>query len=259
LGKFKLGSVCRLQEQDVWVRQQIAVSQAGGSSGGHVSGPNNNNEHAQSSQDQSGDVSVLQAVELTLAQFDGLVEGYAARAAHEASLCAAAGAACTSPLLRPMEREHHVFMQNNGELYDIVDGWLAGQWGDAAAHHQAVAAGDSGESSMIRNRGWKATANGGAILRLQQQQQNRRSSQAVPSVAHSRPWAAAKAALQGGAADPLTPEQWMRLVSISERCSSLIKVSGDLSDLFLGHATWDSFTNVRRVPRSWLHDTDLCS
>lgn len=31
------------------------------------------------------------------------------------------------------------------------------------------------------------------------------------------------------------------------KCSALIKVSADLSDIFMGHSTWDSFTAMTRI------------
>lgn len=31
------------------------------------------------------------------------------------------------------------------------------------------------------------------------------------------------------------------------KCSALIKVSADLSDIFFGHSTWDSFTAMTRI------------
>lgn len=31
------------------------------------------------------------------------------------------------------------------------------------------------------------------------------------------------------------------------KCSALVKVTGDLSDLLLGHSTWDTFTAMMRI------------
>jgi hypothetical protein len=39
-------------------------------------------------------------------------------------------------------------------------------------------------------------------------------------------------------------ERWLSDLGSPERCSALIKVTGDLSDILVGHATWDSFTQV---------------
>lgn len=92
-----------------------------------------------------------------------------------------------------------------GELYDIVDGWLAGAWGDVQAHHPD----------------W--------------------------DIAHWRTrWHAPKHA-----------SAWLRAVAVAERCSGIIKVTGDLSDLFIGHATWDSFTNVGLNP-SYFSEICVC-
>lgn len=34
---------------------------------------------------------------------------------------------------------------------------------------------------------------------------------------------------------------------LSGKCSALIKVSADLSDIYMGHSTWDSFTAMTRI------------
>lgn len=37
------------------------------------------------------------------------------------------------------------------------------------------------------------------------------------------------------------------LLLCTGKCSALIKVSADLSDIFFGHSTWDSFTAMTRI------------
>ena len=43
---------------------------------------------------------------------------------------------------------------------------------------------------------------------------------------------------------PLPPA---RQVALSGKCSALIKLAPDLSDLFMAHATWDTFTAMLRI------------
>jgi hypothetical protein len=60
-------------------------------------------------------------VELLLAQFDGLVEGYAARYEQEyASKDKAGGGSGHPRRFERMTRDQHLFLQANGELYDIM-------------------------------------------------------------------------------------------------------------------------------------------
>lgn len=37
------------------------------------------------------------------------------------------------------------------------------------------------------------------------------------------------------------------MVRLTGKCSALVKVSADLSDVFFGHSTWDSFTAMTRI------------
>jgi hypothetical protein len=38
------------------------------------------------------------------------------------------------------------------------------------------------------------------------------------------------------------------------KCSALIKVSEDLSDIFFGHSTWDSYTAMTRIYKHYEFD-----
>lgn len=38
------------------------------------------------------------------------------------------------------------------------------------------------------------------------------------------------------------------------KCSALIKVTGDLGDLLIGHSTWDSFTAMTRIFKHYEFD-----
>jgi hypothetical protein len=37
------------------------------------------------------------------------------------------------------------------------------------------------------------------------------------------------------------------VLRVTGKCSALVKVSADLSDVFFGHSTWDSFTAMTRI------------
>lgn len=173
-------------------------------------------------------ITMWAAVQLLNAQFDGLIEGYAARVAED-----------SSGSLGPMTRAEHVFLQNNGELYDIVDGWLAGAWGNATDAVRARA----------RQRPW---------LKQQQQhgqEQDMEEEQEVGSdgEANARNVRTKRSSSSRRRASPLSPEEWLAEVAglyTHERCTAIVKVSGDLSDLLLAHATWDSFTQVGSCLRS---------
>ena len=44
-----------------------------------------------------------------------------------------------------------------------------------------------------------------------------------------------------------TPDGLYRALALSGRCSSLVAVTPDLSDLLVGHATWDSFSQMTKI------------
>ncbi|KAF8067359.1 Acsf3 [Scenedesmus sp. PABB004] len=141
---------------------------------------------------------------LLLAQLDGLWEGYdAAMTAAAAASAAAAreaggGAAAGAPHHEHrLTREGVVFLNSNGELYDVLDMYDA---------HAAAARRD---------------AMGPAEL-----------------FTHLATLGAARAAPCRTA-----PRRGQR----AGKCSALVKVAADLSDIFFGHSTWDSYTAMTRI------------
>eukprot|EP00955_Chlamydomonas_euryale_P070636 360817-Chlamydomonas_euryale.AAC.1 len=47
----------------------------------------------------------------------------------------------------------------------------------------------------------------------------------------------------------LSRDAVLSAVALAGRCSALIKVAADLSDVFVGHSTWDSYTSALTPPR----------
>eukprot|EP00775_Hariotina_reticulata_P011811 gene11811-11955_t len=117
-----------------------------------------------------------QVVVLLQAQVDGLYEGYAAAMTAAEAEASAAGKQLE---VSPLGREDIIFLNSNGELYDLLD--------------------------MYDSK-------------------------------------AAQAKL-----DSMTADELYRHVALQGKCSALIKVTADLSDILFGHSTWDSFTAMTRI------------
>lgn len=145
------------------------------------------------------------AVGLVQTQFDGLVEGYQAAAAECANT-----AGCAS--VDQLDRSALVFLNNNGELYDIID-HLQGQKPLQAEQE-------------VQEQAEGASRRGGRGQR-------------------SRPWPHVQ--LGDLAKFELGPEAMLSLVALQGHCSGLIKVVGDLSDVLIGHSTWDTYTSALRI------------
>jgi hypothetical protein len=113
-----------LNQQEAWVREQIAgrapdrsgsIKQAGEEDQRSGSG---SQWHSSTKPDPPD---VWSALEVLLAQFDGLVEGYAARYEHDYGSGGMAGASSgQARRFERMTRDQHLFLQSNGELYDIM-------------------------------------------------------------------------------------------------------------------------------------------
>jgi len=218
-----------LKDQEAWVREQVLLHSPLARWG--------QPQERRRLQQEPEQLGLWGAVELVMAQFDGLMEGYAARVDREEALAAAAAAGSGAngrgkAALGRMSREDHMFLQNNGELYDIIDGWLAGAWGNASDYHAAGAA-PAGSSSRFKRSSMR-THDIKSSARQQQQQQR-----ASDAAAWRDRWLRSRG----------DPGQWLNDVALGsrERCTALIKVTADLSDLFMGHATWDSFTQMTRI------------
>eukprot|EP00879_Flechtneria_rotunda_P007490 GHRR01007858.1.p1 GENE.GHRR01007858.1~~GHRR01007858.1.p1 ORF type:complete len:452 (+),score=148.73 GHRR01007858.1:378-1733(+) len=111
-----------------------------------------------------------QVVGLLLGQFDGLYAGYWTAMGAEAG---------NNGSDRILAREEVLFLNSNGELYDILD------YFDSTGAQDRLAA--------------------------------------------------------------MTADQLYTHVALQGKCSALIKVTADLSDMFFGHSTWDSYTAMTRI------------
>ncbi|PNH12428.1 Phospholipase B-like 1 [Tetrabaena socialis] len=172
---------------------------------------------------------------LVQAQFEGLVEGYQARAREEARLLALRGSqqqqqqrhgggedtrrrsrrlAASSRTAAVsigggggsdvtvgwLERRDIMFLNGNGDVYDIIDALEAGYGRNAAAAGSGNSSSDDGGDRL-------------------------------PS------WAKLDD-------DPL---RMALKLGLQGKCSALIKVTGDLGELLMGHSTHDSFTAMTRI------------
>ncbi|GBF96124.1 hypothetical protein Rsub_08872 [Raphidocelis subcapitata] len=117
--------------------------------------------------------------------WDGLVEGYAARARAEA----AGGGG-----LDPLARDDLLFLHSNGDLYDIID------------MYEAQAASAAGRRVMPRS----ARAGSKAF-------------------------------------DQMGPLELAQAFELAGKCSALVKVKEDLSEIFFGHSTWDNYMAMQRI------------
>ena len=52
---------------------------------------------------------------------------------------------------------------------------------------------------------------------------------------------------QGYSPEGRTPSQVFHDIALQGRCSALIAVTPDFSDIFLGHSTWDSYSQMTKV------------
>ncbi|KAI8474290.1 MAG: phospholipase B-like protein [Monoraphidium minutum] len=170
-----------IHKQDKWVRRQVAAAAAGedlegdGGCGGAEDGGCGKGGTAKR---------YWSAVGLALAQWDGLVAGYAARSAAEGG-GGGVGA---------LTREDLLFLHSNGDLYDVID------------MYEAKAAAARGETTMPR------------------------SSRVGPK-----------------RFDEMSAGELWQALALQGKCSALVKVKEDLSDIFFGHSTWDNFMAMLRI------------
>ncbi|KAL4431400.1 hypothetical protein ABPG75_006656 [Micractinium tetrahymenae] len=177
-----------IQEQDRWARGRCAAG-AGQQQGGEVR-----------------EARFWQSVCLLLHQFDGLKAGYRA----------AAAAADDAGAIGDMSDWDFLFLESNGDLYDIID---AGQ--------------PDQRPSWIQS---------GAEPRIP----------TVHGKGGGRHWAALEAAARE---DPeKAAAKLFSKVALSGKCSALIKLAPDLSDIYMGHSTWDTYTAQLRIYKHYSFD-----
>ncbi|KAG2448337.1 hypothetical protein HYH02_006919 [Chlamydomonas schloesseri] len=172
-------------------------------------------------------------------QFDGLVDGYQARAKQEQGqeqrlqqqvaagqqggvkggrrMAAGGGEGSGNEDVAVgwLERRDLMFLNSNGDVYDIMDALEAGYgYGDDSDGDES-GRGSSSSSSSSSSSGVGAARRG-------------RRHPAAADIDESPLRMSLKLGLQG-------------------KCSALIKVTGDLGDLLVGHSTHDSFTAMTRI------------
>lgn len=129
---------------------------------------------------------------------------------------AAAASADDAAAIGDMSDWDFLFLQSNADLYDIID---AGQ--------------PNQRPSWIQ---------GGAEPRIP----------TVRGRSGGRHWAALDAATRE---DPeRAAAKLFSQVALSGKCSALIKLAPDLSDIFMGHSTWDTYTAQLRIYKHYAFD-----
>ncbi|GAX74564.1 hypothetical protein CEUSTIGMA_g2013.t1 [Chlamydomonas eustigma] len=151
---------------------------------------------------------MMRSVGLVLEQFEGLVQGYQARSQVEATLRRTEPSADSRDdkegvSVGWLERKDLVFLNNNGDLYDIIE-------------------------HLQNKKIYREFTAGEGLLN-------------PPSRISPR--------MHTGdiATDAVNATSTFNKVALQGRCSAIIKVAGDLSDVFVGHSTWDSYTNALRI------------
>jgi hypothetical protein len=119
-----------------------------------------------------------------------------------------------------------MFLNSNGELYDLIDYFDAGFGNDDGWQASLNWA---NQAPLRSSRGGAASISG----------QPRSRSNAVTGSQLQRRWQRAF--------DTLDPDGLVTAIAGDGHCSAVIKVTGDLGDLLMGHATWDSYTAMTRI------------
>ena len=214
------GPTAWLAEQDGWLRAEVARRLRGEPSRGRGKGGEGQGEGEgrELENDDDGDddgmpIEYWRAAAGTLEQLDGLAEGY--RAAFEEASSSSSASSSPPPPLPDLSYEDLRFLNANGELYDVLEHFKNKE-------EEEERGGDTKERNRLSGTGRVRAA------------------------------LASSAALAGGVgagseADARRGDRLYRALALSGRCSSLVAVTPDLSDLLLGHATWDSFSQMTKI------------
>ena len=178
-----------------------------------------------------GDRAYWTAVALMLRQWDGLVAGYEARAAA----AAAAGGAEADAVGR-LSRADLLFLHSNGDLYDLIDKYDAEDDDAAAAAQEAEAM----EAEVMQ-------AETAAEAERQRQQQQQQQPQGLRQRRHRRRVSPRSSRAGRKRYAEMGAGELYQAIALAGKCSALIKVTEDLSEIFFGHSTWDSYTAMTRV------------
>lgn len=168
-----------LNEQDAWVRERCSTQIYSRNTLTLSEEKNNRGEEKR----------FWHAVCLTMRQFDGLIAGYRAKASRPSSGFSQE---------EMMTYQDFLFMENNADLYDIIDMM------DPTQRPSWI---DGDEDNKDNDEKNKALA-----------------------------------------------ERLFRRISLSGKCSALVKLAADLSDIFVGHSTWDSYTAMLRIYKHYSFD-----
>jgi hypothetical protein len=235
-----------LKRNDAWVRQRVAheLQQSGGSD---ESSNNNNNNSSISN------VQYWATVDLIVAQADGIAAGYAtrsqeaARKAREAARAAAAAgqsgdgalaaraaaraAAAEAATVPPLTADDLLFLNGNGDLYDVIDMYGAIDAGELKPESEEDEDDDDSDGDDGKHRS-SPSLDRWARRKFHLDDDD----DAASNRTSSHPDPPSTAALR-----------LARDLELSGKCSALVKVAADLSDVWLAHSTWDSFTAMTRI------------
>ena len=240
------GPLAWVEEQDEWLRAEVArrLQRKGGGEGGKGKEGRRSTgrefwtlDAAAAAADDDDDdgmpIEYWRAAAGTLEQLDGLAEGY--RAAFEASssgdgeegdgTAPSSSSSSSPPPLPDLSYDDLRFLNANGELYDVLEHFKnkeeEGRGGAAKGKTQQL----SGTGRVRAALSSSSFAGGGNELETEAQR----------------------------------GERLYRALALSGRCSSLVAVTPDLSDLLIGHATWDSFSQMTKIFKHFsfaLNDVD---
>jgi hypothetical protein len=149
----------------------------------------------------SGDSSDLKsrfwdATCLAIRQFDGIVAGYQAKATEASKL------EKINDNLGIMTYSDFLFMESNGDLYDVID-----------------------KMDPSQRPSW--SPGGETDPEIEEETNSPKPQPPSPP--------------------PPSPEKLFHDLALSGKCSALVKIAADLSDIYMGHATWDSYTAMLRI------------